>query len=438
MQEIDLKIINRNYSLFIIVYLVGLFISISFLLINLNYFNNNFLNSFVWNYDDYPGISNVPKVKGLGNHFFGDYLHLLTVGSNPPGETLYWPYFPFSDLISKPFIALDFMTSYLIYLIIFLPICFINVLPLAKILAIKDTLTFILFFVFCNLGTLYLLDRGNIQIIVTAFISLAFYCLLFKNSYTYFGVFIGIAAAIKVWPLLFLIILIRRKRVVPMLYGFLTFLILSLVSPILLGVEVKSIPTFFAKLIIPYMIEFNSYGGSFWHAGAKNSSILVLFHFFKQEDILIELTNSILNNYSYIQIALFVLFLIIYFRSRSQNLVIELLLISCILLLIPPAQYGYATSLISAMVPILFLKSKDFSNICNFKLVKIRKIFYFRPSDFIFVALGLILVSWPIRIRDLTGDVRYPMDLNTMLNPIGILSMILLSFYILNSKFFRI
>jgi hypothetical protein len=430
MQEIDLKNINRNYSLFIIVYLFGLFISISFLLINLNYFNNNFLNSFVWNYDDYPGISNVPKVKGLGNHFFGDYLHLLTVGSNPPGETLYWPYFPFSDLISKPFIALDFMTSYLIYLIIFLPICFINVLPLAKILAIKDTLTFILFFVFCNLGTLYLLDRGNIQIIVTAFISLAFYCLLFKNSYTYFGVFIGIAAAIKVWPLLFLIILIRRKRVVPMLYGFLTFLILSLVSPILLGVEVKSIPTFFAKLIIPYMIEFNSYGGSF--------SILVLFHFFKQEDILIELTNSILNNYSYIQIALFVLFLIIYFRSRSQNLVIELLLISCILLLIPPAQYGYATSLISAMVPILFLKSKDFSNICNFKLVIIRKIFYFRPSDFIFVALGLILVSWPIRIRDLSGDVRYPMDLNTMLNPIGILSIILLSFYILNSKFFRI
>jgi hypothetical protein len=432
------KLINRNYSLFVVVYLFSLFISISFLLINLNYFNKNLLNSFVWNYDDYPGINNVPKVEGFGNHFFGDYLHLFTVGINPVGETIYWPYFPFADLISKPFVALDFMTSYSIYILIFLPICFINLLPLAKVIAKKDTFIFILFFVFCNLGTLYLLDRGNIQIVVTAFISLAIYFLLYKNSYKSFAVIIGLAASIKVWPLLFLIVLLRRKRIIPIFYGLSTFLLLSLMSTILLGVELKSIPSFFAKLIIPYMIEFNSFSGAFWHAGAKNSSVLALLFFLKQENVLSQPVNFILNNYSYIQVLIFILFLIFYLRCRFQNIVVELLIISCFLLLVPPAQYGYVTSLISALVPILILKSKDFSNICQIKLGRSWKILSLRPSDIIFILLGLILVSWPIRIHDVSGDARYPMDLNTILNPVGLLSIMFVGFYMLNSKFFRI
>lgn len=433
----DKNLIYKNYSFFFTTFMVCYFISLSYLIINLNYFNKNFLNNLVWNSDDFPSIENIPSVTGFGNHFFGDYLHLLTAGSNPIGSTLYWPYLPFADLLSKPFLLFPFITSYLIYIIFFLTFCFINVVPLIKILEKKDLILFVIFFVICNLGSLYLIDRGNIQVIVTAFIAIAFYFLIFYNSSKLFSIFIALSAAIKLWPILFLIILLKRKAFKEFCTGILFFTFAIASSLILMGLKLNDFVLYFTNLI-HQILEFNSYSGMFWHAGAKNSSILVIFQILKQENILFESLNFLTINYTYFQIIVFTIFLFLYFKSKNQIIIIELLLISCLLLILPPAQYGYVTSLIAILVPLLIYKSSDFSISKQFNFWIIKKVFNLHLDKLIFLILGVILVPWTIRIKDLTGDVRYPMDLNSIFNPIGILLILFICFYILNSKFFNL
>ena len=425
--------ISQNFNLFITIYLICFFISISYLLIGLNYFQINALNNLVWNWDDYPGIPNVPTVSAFGGHYFGDFLHLITAGNNPPGETPYWPYLPLANIFSVPFLYVNYLTGYVIFASVFLLLSYINTWSLFKFLNFKDSVIFTIFFIFGNVGTLYLIDRGNIQLAVTGFIGLSIFFLM-QNRFYLFAFFIGIAGAIKVWPLLFLIYLVRQCKLKSLLLGLTTFMVLNFLALMFMRVPMFEIIPFISQQINEIR-QFNSAKGPYWHAGAKNTSLLVTLNIFSQIEFMSKITSYLIEHYLYVQVIALLVFILLYLRLKQKNTILELLIISCFLLVIPTSQYGYSTSILSILVPLLIIDPIFFNRNNNFARNIKEKFRFFLVKRGIIVLLAIVLVSWTIRIPDRSGDTRYPMDLNSVFSPLGILLMMCLGFWVLKSKF---
>jgi hypothetical protein len=424
--------VYQNFNLFITVYLICFFISISYMLIQLNYFQISTLNNFVWNWDDFPGVPNVPKVSAFGGHYFGDFLHLITTANNPPGQTPFWPYLPFTNLFSIPFLQINYLVGYFIFSTVFIFMGFINTIQLFKFLNYKDLVIFTMFFIFGNVGTLYLLDRGNIQLAVSGFIGLSIFFLM-RDRFHLFAFFIGVAGAIKVWPLFFLIYLVKHHKLKSFVLGIATFVILNFCALTFLQIPILEMIPFISQQIIEIR-QFNSAEGALWHRGGKNTSLLVTLYIFNQIDMISNIATFFIEHYLYIQALALFIFVVMYLRLKQKNLILELLMISCFLLIIPAAQYGYSTSIISILVPLLLVDQIFFNNNNNFVRNIREKFIFLIAKRSIIVLLAIVLVSWTIRIPDRSGDTRYLMDLNSVFSPLGILLIMSLGFWILMSK----
>ena len=416
--------IQRNFNLFSSVYLIGIFLSLVYLLIEFNYFQISHFNNFFWNWDDFPGIPNVPEVSPFGNHYFGDFLHLITVSKNDVGTIPYWPYFPFANIFGIPFLSINYLLAYFLFASLFFLLSYINALGILKYLNFKD-IVILLIFIFSNVGSVYLLDRGNIQLAVTAFISLGLFFLL-KSNYKLFALFIGLAAALKVWPLLFLVILLKRKKFKYFGIGVFFFVVGNIVALLILDVAVGDFINYLSNQILE-ISRFNSYKGELWHAGGKNTSLFVIINILEQNGVFSSIVNSFINEYKYIQLLSLIIFIFLYLRTRINNLTFEFLLISCCLLIIPTAQYGYATSILSIVIPLLIINPLQ----CEMNIPQgfTERIVNFIRVDSILIILGVILVPWTIRIRDLSGDSRYPLDLNSVFSPIGLTFILFVTFW---------
>ena len=403
------------------------------MLIQLNYFQTSTLNNFVWNWDDFPGIPNVPEVSAFGGHYFGDFLHLITTAKNPPGQTPFWPYFPFANLFAIPFLQINYLVGYFIFASVFIFMGFINTIQLFKFLNYRDCITFTIFFIFGNVGTLYLIDRGNMQLAVSGFIGLSIFFLMRERFYL-FAFFIGVAGAIKVWPLFFLIYLVKHHKPKSLLLGLATFVILNFLALLFLQIPILEIFPFISQQINEIR-QFNSAEGALWHRGGKNTSLLVTLNILNQIDIMSKIVTFLIEHYLYIQAVALLVFVILYFRLKQKNTILELLIIGCFLLVIPTAQYGYSTSILSILVPLLLVDPIFFNENIKFARNIREKFVFFLAKRSIIVILAIVLVSWTIRIPDRSGDTRYLMDLNSLLTPLGILLMLSLGFWILTSKF---
>jgi hypothetical protein len=416
--------IQRNFNLFSSVYLIGIFLSLVYLLIEFNYFQISHFNNFFWNWDDFPGIPNVPEVSPLGNHYFGDFLHLITVSKNDLGTIPYWPYFPFANIFGLPFLSINYLLAYFLFASVFFLLTYINALGILKYLNFKD-IVILLIFIFSNVGSVYLLDRGNIQLAVTAFISLGLFFLL-KSKYKLFALFIGLAAALKVWPILFLVILLKRKEFKTFGIGVFCFVTANIVALLILDVAVGDFINFFSNQILE-INSFNSYKGELWHAGGKNTSLFVIINIFEQNGVFSSIISSFLNNYKYLQLLALIIFIFLYLRTKVLDLTFEFLLISCFLLIVPTAQYGYAASILSILIPLLIIN--PLQSEINIPQRFTERIVNFIKEDSILITLGIVLVPWTIRIRDLSGDYRYPLDLNSVFSPMGLTFILFVTFW---------
>ena len=415
---------------FLTFYIILMWITIAHLLISLNYFEKSHINNFFWLNHDFPGIEKVKIVQGFGIHYFGDFLHSLTVTANPAGTVSYWPYLPLSNLILKPLVNLNYLTAYVLFLVFFLPFIFSTLWYLFKSVKFSYFILFSLVYYLTNVGFIYLIDRGNLQIAVSGFIGGAIVAFLNGKMKT-FGILIALAAAIKLWPILFLIVLIKRNEIKAFVISISTFLVFTVVPLFFIDLG-GSRPIRYLNSQIDYIINFNEVYGPLWHAGAKNSSISALLRFFELYFENNTLVDFLISNFLILQIIIFSIILYFYFRARIKNIFLELLLISCTLLLIPGAQYGYSFSLVAMLVPLLI--SYDKILLMNLKLQEIKLYSPKLTNDYLLYIIAVISVPWTFRIQDTSGDTSYPMDLNTLLTPTGLALIIVICIFNLNKK----
>lgn len=167
---------------------------------------------------DPPGnIQSECVIKPLGMHYFGDFgsIYCHSQLGSPYLSQVDTNYFPFSYVVLRPVIELA-GNNYLGALAIFLIIGAILVLfPFWKVLrrtgnSRADSAIFLVT-VILSAGFLSQLDRGNIQLLVTGCLVFGFYCLsIGKDSNA--GVLIGLSAALKGYPAVFLFVLLRERR----------------------------------------------------------------------------------------------------------------------------------------------------------------------------------------------------------------------------------
>lgn len=177
-----------------------------------------------------PGFNSIPIV---GVHKFGDFVSQLSYASvsNPYDLSLALPspYPPLGIALFKFFSPLNPKISILIF--VFISIIFLILsLKVTVYRFTKWNFTLVLLcFLVLSKPFLLAIDRGNLQIIVVGLCFIAVYFLSAKN-YIVFGLVIAIAASIKAYPVLLLVILIKQRKFKILIISLLSIVALTLFS----------------------------------------------------------------------------------------------------------------------------------------------------------------------------------------------------------------
>ena len=391
------------------------------------YFGRELFINFAWFPDDLPGIGLVNPPQGLGaGHYFGDFLLPITVAKTGLGIIPFFPYFPAAALLVLPFSYLPYLFSYFLFFTVF---TLINLMIYVKILrklsfVVKYQLGVV--FGLLNLGSIYQFDRGNVQIAVTTFILLGLF-FASKKKYMHFAFFISIAGALKLWPFIFLLILLKRKKFSEVLLSILAALTLNVLSVLVFKFDFRFA---YVHLLNQWMLmkEFNTVGGPLNHTGAKSSSLLVTFSIIKEYGFfgLARISDFLILHFQFVQVLILIIFLIFYFTIKAQNIAIEYLLIACIILVVPAGQFGYVISILP--VGILLLLTNE--NLLTKKLSFTDFLRWFIPLNLFL----LVMVPWVIPITGNVNDPRYPWDLNSVINPVFLSILIIVLLFNLHAQ----
>lgn len=157
------------------------------------------------------------NVFAVGVHYFGDYLPTWlqsTQGSPYIVEDGAWPsnYLPVVHVLFRPLVALPYRTSLIVYLVFS---AFAILGPMWVALRRRHTPTTALLLLLAGIVLtgpfISVIDRGNIQGIVTGFV-IAAALLLASRRNLLAAVCIGLAGALKGYPIILIVILLHRRR----------------------------------------------------------------------------------------------------------------------------------------------------------------------------------------------------------------------------------
>jgi len=211
-----LEIRHKLVALTSICFFVSLLTSIFFA----SYFNKGTIQN-VFSYvgaDGPAGYANSVKPKELGVHLFSDYLlprwqsdlkspWFISDPSSGPVNN----YLPFTMAVFWLFGRIDYWKSYILFMSVGLGIMLSAIwFSLRGAPQIKK-LQLISAGVLVTGPFIALIDRGNIQILLTALFCLSL-TLWFSNRKTLGAIALGLAVALKGYPILLLLLWIREKR----------------------------------------------------------------------------------------------------------------------------------------------------------------------------------------------------------------------------------
>lgn len=265
---------KSNLHLFTIVFALGFVLFLYGLLFYVNYLDLASVGDVIsFKASDLPRpLPNSSYPNPLGVHYFGDFLTIFRLSqlSNPldaPGYIIFG-YFPFATVVLGPLVLLPFWIAAVVFSVATFSAC---VFLLYRIAALLDN-RFLVF----PLSTCLLLsgpmisgiDRGNLSLVVFVLCLAGLVCHLSGHESST-GIFIGLAAAIKVYPLFFLLGF-RGSRT--KLTGMLTFLV-GTFTPLIAyeGGVGKNL-----RLLVSQFLE-NGSPASIDSVQAYNSSFLALF-----------------------------------------------------------------------------------------------------------------------------------------------------------------
>jgi hypothetical protein len=388
----------------LLIYYTGLTILNFLVLLFQNaYYGLDTIHNLIWYSPDFPviGLTEIPQP--FGNHFFGDFLHVITAATRELGDTPYYPYLPASLIVGEFFSWFPYAFAVGLYFIIFFPLYFLPVYLVRGVLdsAGKLLLTFFLIF---NTGTLYLFDRGNIQLVVSACLSVFVYFYA-KQKHITAAVFLGIAASIKLWPVLFIWPLLRAKEWRPIVW-FSTIVLFLNVLPLIIFETNGSSKINYILEQFNQIISFGSIESGLWHAGGKNSSLTALFYSMSEFTPIQEPFKLLLEHFLIIQVLGLLMIAIGLMRNQlspSENFIF----IALFVLLFPSAQYGYSASI---LIPILVFHFYERSRSISKKVDRLT--FEFKV---LLLMLALLPVSYVLPIEQ--ASVQWIIDVNTFVTP---------------------
>jgi len=219
---------------------------------------------------DPPG--NIPttcKPQPLGLHYFGDFVSIVCHAqfASPYNSGFISNYFPFSYVMMSPFgplMRLHVLAALLPFIIASsLLICIPIIKSMSYVSKAERYLT-VLIAVVMTYPFISFIDRGNAQGFVTGFLVTGIY--LYMNSrFNESAIFLGLATALKGYPIIFLIIFVRKRQWRPLAISILTGGIATII-PLLFfdGGMIRNIQGLMSRIsgLQDSSFQFNAYNNS--------------------------------------------------------------------------------------------------------------------------------------------------------------------------------
>jgi hypothetical protein len=230
----DLKKSESSY--FLRIYIIMWTSAITYLFYRAEYLKiDSFAISLSFHSAEPPGNVAVTCLpKPIGVHYFGDFVSAACHAKLPsPYISEYATnYFPFSYIIMRPFAwLLNFGLGWSVSALFVFALLTI-VVPVYFALQNHrtiDSVIFVILAVFLNQPFISMIDRGNIQILVTGFVVVGMYHLDSRKSWMS-PVLIGFATAMKAYPVIYMAIYVRRREWKRLIISLITALFVSLCS----------------------------------------------------------------------------------------------------------------------------------------------------------------------------------------------------------------
>jgi hypothetical protein len=226
-----------------------------------------------------------------------------------------------------------------------------------------------------------------------------------KQKHITAAVFLGIAASIKLWPVLFIWPLLRAKEWRPIVW-FSTIVLFLNVLPLIIFETNGSSKINYILEQFNQIISFGSIESGLWHAGGKNSSLTALFYSMSEFTPIQEPFKLLLEHFLIIQVLGLLMIAIGLMRNQlspSENFIF----IALFVLLFPSAQYGYSASI---LIPILVFHFYERSRSISKKVDRLT--FEFKV---LLLMLALLPVSYVLPIEQ--ASVQWIIDVNTFVTP---------------------
>ena len=299
-----------------------------------------------------------PSRFNVGVHFFGDFWSTLLRSANTSpyrnvedlGSSSYPP---FAHLLLRPLT----WVPYPLALLTFIAVCSLAVLVPAHQRgrdtsntwsATALTLGYVLTYPF-----LFALDRGNNVLLAVGCTLLAFQALE-KNKKTHAAVWIGLAAAIKIYPLFLFVLLLKRNSFRALVIGLCTFTGVSLVAMVLIG----------DNLIADWKQFYGNIFGLSSVAGPGQIHLNHSLHGFLTLLVdhrvlaISDLSSVLLSHYNFVSmLTIGVCSAVIVLRAH-KSLSLTVCITSVVLVLFVPVTYGYTLSYFLA-VPFMLQQSTE-------------------------------------------------------------------------------
>ena len=331
------------------------------------YFQNARLSQLI-SFQAWDGPGPMPDVLlpgSFGNHYFGDFLltFRLSQQSSPYFADGFVPFFylPISAVLLGPFVLFNYWTA----IVLFFATCATFLIAILNwgFSDLPKNSRRAIFSLFILSGPMFsTIDRGNVSLILTMGCVFAVLNLRRNNPYMA-AITFGLSAAMKGYPILFLLIFVRRREWKPVLVGISVFLISTLIPLIFYKRG-------FSSNLTELINEFQSASNPI-HAlniRAFNHSLLSFFDTCRTSlpSKFATLFEFLIDHYSLFGVLLAVV-LLSHATSKHASDFESLLLITVPMVSIPQVVGYYV--LLLYFVPLVFAWSKQLQLDLNMKLI---------------------------------------------------------------------
>jgi hypothetical protein len=325
------------------------------------------LAKWFFNERDPVGARNLTPF-GPSGPLFSDFFQIATLASfNGVYESTFTNYPPFGILLLKALSNLSLFAVF-IMIVFFCAGVLIGNFNFFNKTGILDTLIALTSFPF-----LFAIARGNLDLLACALVILSMAS--FKSERNNWAViFLSVAIALKLWPIVFVLIFLKKGFREPLIIGFTSF-VLSVISFIILGHQ--SFALFF-KVILSALFSGNAGTSMEFQNTFSVKTLFVLFHmiFNSKFPISPDKTDfttalSFANGLYGATILIWLLFFVLFLLRKTDELKYQFFFASSIVLLISSPSYVYRGIILIYAFQLLYREAETHTNSMNLKFFSI-------------------------------------------------------------------